>query len=87
MRSHTCGVISLGTGTMHQKSSVQKLNVKSSTQAEIVGTSEYMPYNVWFNHCMTVQCYKIEDSVLFQDKQSAIKWKITVDICALVIPG
>ena len=55
MRSHTGGVISLGTGTMHQKSSVQKLNVKSSTEAEIVDTSEYMPYNVWFNHFMEAQ--------------------------------
>ena len=72
MRSHTCGVISLGTGTMHQKSSVQKSNVKSSTEAEKVGTSEYMPYNVWFSHFMTVQGYKIEDNVLFQDNQSAI---------------
>ena len=67
MRSHTCGVISLGTGTVRQKSSVQKLNVKSSTEAGIAGTSEYMPYNVWFNHFMTAQGYKIEDNVLFQD--------------------
>ena len=73
MRSHTGGVISLVTGTMHQKSSVQKLNVKSSTEAEIVGTSEYMPYNVWFNHFMEAQGYKIEDNILFQDNQSAIR--------------
>ena len=58
---------------MHKKSSVQKINVKSSTEVEIVGTSEYMPYNVWFNHFMTAQGYKIEDNVLFQGNQSAIK--------------
>ena len=38
----------MGTGTMHQKSSKQKLNVKSLTDVEIVDTSDYMPYNVWF---------------------------------------
>ena len=43
MKSHTGGIMSMGTGTLHQKSSKQKLNVKSSTEAEIVGKSEYMP--------------------------------------------
>ena len=67
--------MSLGLGVLHGKSSKQKLNVKSSTEAEIVGTSEYMPYNVWFNHFMEAQGYKIEDNILFQDNQSAIRMK------------
>ena len=46
-KSHTGGEISMGTGLIHSKSSKQKLNVKSSTEAELVGTSDYMPYNVW----------------------------------------
>ena len=33
LKSHTGGVMSLGTGTVHQKSSKQKINVKSSTEA------------------------------------------------------
>ena len=41
--SHTGGAISLGTGTIHDRSTKQKLNVKSSTEAELVGTSDYMP--------------------------------------------
>ena len=40
LKSHTGGNISMGTGLVHQKSSKQKLNVKSSTEAEIVGTSD-----------------------------------------------
>ena len=46
-RSHTGAVMSMGTGDIHQRSTKQKLNVKSSTEAQIVGTSEYVPYNVW----------------------------------------
>jgi len=42
--------MSLGTGMVHQKSSKQKINVKSSTEAELVGTSEYVPYNVWLKN-------------------------------------
>ena len=76
MRSHTGGVMSLGVGTIHKKSSVQKLNVKSSTEAELVGTSEYMPYNIWFYNFMEAQGYKVSDNILFQDNQSAMKMEI-----------
>ena len=47
MRSHTGGVISFGWGTLHTKSSKQKLNTKSSTEAEVVGMSEYVPIYGW----------------------------------------
>ena len=47
MRSHTGGIISLAWGALHTKSSKQKLNVKNSTEAELVGMSEYVPYNIW----------------------------------------
>ena len=40
MRSHTGGAISMGYGILHGKSSKQKINVKSSTESELVGTCE-----------------------------------------------
>ena len=46
LRSHTGGTLSMGIGTVHNKSSKQKLNVKSSTAAEIVGGSDYLPYSI-----------------------------------------
>ena len=51
MRSHTGGCMSMmGTGTLHARSSKKKLNTKSSTEAEVVGLSEYIPYNIWLVH-------------------------------------
>ena len=47
MRSHTGGCMSMGLGVLHARSSMQKLNVKSSTNAELVGLAEYLPYNLW----------------------------------------
>ena len=73
MRSHTGGVLSMGTGVVHCKSSRQKLNTKSSTEAELVGVSDYLPYNVWLMHFMKEQGYEIEVNVLYQDNQSAMK--------------
>ena len=50
MKSHTGGSLSLGHGTLSNKSSTQKLNTKSSTEAELVGLSEYLPYNIWMKN-------------------------------------
>ena len=64
--------MSMGLGVLHAKCSKQKLNVKSSTEAELVGTSEYLPYNLWLMMFMSEQGYKIKDNRLYQDNQSTI---------------
>ena len=46
MRSQTGGAMSFGLGLVHGRSSKQKLNTKSSTEAEVVGVSEYLTYNI-----------------------------------------
>ena len=66
----------MGTGAVHQRSTKQKLNTKSSTEAELVGTSDYAPYNVWMHNFLEKQGYKLEDNILFQDNQSAMKMEI-----------
>ena len=73
LKGHTGGCMSFGTGTVHQRSSKQKINVKSSTEAELVGSSEYVPYNVWLKNFLESQGYVINDNVLFQDNESTIK--------------
>ena len=65
--------MSLGTGVIHTRSTKQKLNTKSSTEADVVGTSDYMPYNIWLRNFMKVQGYELKDNVIFQDNKSAIK--------------
>ena len=76
MRSHTGGGMSLGHGTIHTKSSKQKLNTKSSTEAELVGMSDYLPYNIWMTNFLHEQGYPLSSNVIFQDNQSAIKMEI-----------
>ena len=65
--------MSFGVGVVHAKSSKQKLNTKSSTEAELVGASEYLPYHIWMVNFMDAQGYNIKDKILFQDNQSAIR--------------
>jgi len=47
MKSHTGGVISFRRGALFSKSTKQKFNTKSSTEAELVGASNYLPSTIW----------------------------------------
>ena len=60
MRGHTGGAISIGYGIMHGKASKQKINVKISTESELVGMGEYVSYNIWFIMFMGSQVYAIK---------------------------
>ena len=73
MRSHTGGVMSMGFGMIHCRSSKQKLNAKSSTEAELIGTSEYVPFNIWFVMFMKEQGHEIKVNILFQDNESTVR--------------
>jgi len=75
MRSHTGGVVSFGKGALMSKSSKQKLNVKSSTEAELVGASDYLPYPIWAKKFLEGQGYKLVKNVFYQDNQSAIRFE------------
>ena len=72
MKSHTGGALSLGTGIIYGTSKGQKLNVKSSTEAEIVGTDDVMPQILWTLYFLEAQGYKIDDNILYQDNKSSI---------------
>ena len=61
---------------IHGKSSKQKLNTKSSTESELVGVSEYLPYNIWLINFLKYQGYIIKNNVVYQDNQSAIRMEI-----------
>ena len=64
MRGHTGGAISMGYGIIHGKSSKQKINTKSSTESELVGMAEYIPYNLWLLMFLEAQGYGIADNIV-----------------------
>jgi hypothetical protein len=73
MKSHTGGVMSLGRGVIMSKSSKQKLNTKSSTEAELVGASDYLPSTIWAKMFLEEQGYEIHENTFYKDNQSAMK--------------
>ena len=74
MRGHTGGAIGFdGVGIIVPKSSKQKINTKSSTETEVVGASDYLPWVIWVTNFMKEQGYDISEKIFFQDNTSAIK--------------
>ena len=82
MCSHMGGIMSMGCGALHTKSSLQILNTKSSLEAKIVGVSDYLPYNIWMQNFMKEQGYDPDKNVIYQDNQSTIRMKKKVETLA-----
>jgi hypothetical protein len=71
-KSHTGSIINLGNNPIHVKSSKQKLNTKSSTEAELVGVSDSLPQIIWVNSFLKSQGYLKTNVKLLQDNMSTI---------------
>ena len=73
MRSHTGATMSMGRGCPISISSKQKLNTRSSTEAEVVGVNDAMYLVLWVRHFLEAQGYSITDNIVYQDNESAMR--------------
>ena len=64
MRIHTGGFMTMGTGGVYVQSSKQKLNVKSSTGAKLVGVDDVPTQVIWNQYFLKEQGYTIHDNVI-----------------------
>ena len=76
MRGHTGGVMSFGKGIIIHKSLKQKINTKSSTETELVGASEFLPWLLWSKRFLEMQGYHVKELIFYQDNESAIKMEL-----------
>ena len=71
-KSHTGGVMKFDKGAMLSISRKQKLNTKSSSDAELVGVDDISTMILWTKLFLVEQGYNVEKSILYQDNKSAI---------------
>jgi hypothetical protein len=71
-KSHSGCVIGIGRGPLYAKSGVQKLNTKSSSEAELVALSDHSSQVIWTRNFLLDQGYSIGPSTVYQDNQSTI---------------
>ena len=71
-KSHSGAVMSYGTGAPITGSQKQKLNTRSSTEAELVGVDDFITKILWTQLFMEEQGYEITRNILYQDNKSAM---------------
>jgi hypothetical protein len=71
-KSHTGGAMTYGRGCPITASKKQKLNTRSSTEAELVAADDMATPILWTRLFMEAQGYKVEQNILFQDNKSTI---------------
>lgn len=72
MKSHTGAAVSLGRGSLFNKSSKQKVNTRSSTEAEVVGVNDAMTMVLWMQLFLDAQGVETKNNVIHQDNMSSI---------------
>ena len=71
-KSHTGGNMTFGIGVVQSISQKQKLNMRSSTELELVGADDVAAPILWMKQFMEAQGYEIKKNILYQDNKSAI---------------
>ena len=72
MRSHMGATFTLGEGSIYSLSTKQKINTRSSTEAELVSMNNTMASILWTRHFLEGQGFTVTDNVVFQDNESAM---------------
>ncbi len=72
-KGHTGAMMSLGKGATISFSHKHKLNVRSSTEGELVSIYDALPAILWTRFFIEAQGYTVEENVLFQDNKSTIQ--------------
>ena len=72
MRSHSGIFMTLGKGTMYSAYGKQKLNTKSSTEAELLAIDNSKGQILWSRHFLAVQGEHVPTTTIYQDNKSTI---------------
>jgi hypothetical protein len=72
MRSQTGGIMTMGKGATYATSVRQKINTRSSTEAELVAVNDVLPQVIWTRNFLQHQGLEIFNNTLYQDNRSAI---------------
>ena len=83
MKSHTGGVVSFGQGATMSKSSKQKINIKSSTEAELViGASGFLQSPIWAKKFLEAQGFVMSENIFTRTNRTRFVSRRTAEYLA-----
>ena len=65
--------MTLGAGAIQTVSTKQKVNTKSSTEAELVSLDDVISKVMWTKLFLEAQGYDIKENIIYRDNQSSMK--------------
>jgi hypothetical protein len=71
-KSHTGTVMMLGRGAMQSIARKQKMNMRSSTEGELVAVDNAATMILWTKLFLEAQGYEVDKNMVYQDNKSAI---------------
>lgn len=71
-RSHTGATMTMGKGAIYSVSRKQKINTRSSTEAELVAADDVIGSIIWTKLFLEHQGYPLKENILYQDNRSAM---------------
>jgi Reverse transcriptase (RNA-dependent DNA polymerase) len=72
-KSHTGATMSLGGGGIMSLSTKQKVNTRSSTEAELVSLDDIIAKVIWTKLFLQAQDYKVKQNIIMRDNISSMK--------------
>ena len=73
MKSHTGSNFTLGKGMITSDSTKQKVNARSSTEAELIGVDDKVSKVIWTKKFIEAQGFQVKTNIVYQDNTSTIK--------------
>ena len=71
-KGHTGAVMTLGKGATTSFSTKQKVNVRSSTEGELVGADDALPQAIWSKYFIEAQGHTVNNNIMCQDNKSCM---------------
>jgi hypothetical protein len=72
-KSHTGATLTLGEGVISSISTKQKINTRSSTEAELVGIDDVISKIIWTKRFMEAQGLDVGSTIVYRDNTSSMK--------------
>ena len=73
MKSHTGGLMTMGTGGYYVQYRKHKLNTNISTEADLIRVDDVLIEVIWTRYFLKEQGHTIQDNVIYKDNQSTIR--------------